>query len=490
MKKYLVLTISIFMIVGFLLSGCKSDKASQSNGNDVVTLTFWNRLGSGKTYFPKLIKDFEEKHPNIKIELTNVTGESMQAQYQAAIADNKLPDIFVRPQGFSVAQLVKLDQLHNLDEIFPEDVRKDYVEGTFNTGTEKSIMLDGSVYQFPMYSGTHGATMLWYNKDVLESAGIKDGAPETWDEMIEIGKKIYDSSNGDKYGLIVAGKTQWLNSEIIRQMSTEISPESEMNFFTGQYNFDTKGIVESMELFKELLDEKVMSPVSLEIDVRKAQALFSAGKAAFFIDGNWAGQTFVDEEKFENWGVAPLPTKEKDARSYRLYAGGVGEGIEVAKYTEHWPEVKLFLEYLRDNIYSSIVEVGDGAPALELEKIESVELPFPQYKDITEIMKNKSLVVPIAAKLNPNVIDVKESFSRKAPHKNIGTILDGYLTGQISDLHSELEQMTDEYNKVFNELVKEAGDKVSKEDFIFPNWDPRESYTEEDYQELKEIRNK
>ena len=104
------------------------DFASQEQ----VTITMWNRLG--KDTFDSVIAGFQEKYPNIKVKLENMPEAGGDvAQFQAAINGNELPDVFVRPTGYTIS-LVKLDKVHSLDEVFPADTHGNYTDGTFAEG--------------------------------------------------------------------------------------------------------------------------------------------------------------------------------------------------------------------------------------------------------------------------------------------------------------------------------------------------------------------
>ena len=102
-----------------------------------VTITMWNRLG--KDTFDSVIAGFQEKYPNIKVKLENMPEAGGDvAQFQAAINGNELPDVFVRPTGYTISRLVKLDKVHSLDEVFPADTHGNYTDGTFAEGYGKA----------------------------------------------------------------------------------------------------------------------------------------------------------------------------------------------------------------------------------------------------------------------------------------------------------------------------------------------------------------
>ena len=97
-----------------------------------------------------------------------------------------------------------------------------------------------------------------------------------------------------------------------------------------------------------------------------------------------------------------------------------------------WPEVKVFLDYLNENMYAEIVKSGQTRlPKIEL--IEGAESRFEQYGTISEMMVELRLT-PTVYLNNPAATDVMSQYSGFAPKENIGTIFLGYLQGQLKDL--------------------------------------------------------
>jgi len=64
----------------------------------------------------------------------------------------------------------------------------------------------------------------------------------------------------------------------------------------------------------------------------------------------------------------------------------------------------------------------------------------------------------------------------------------GIYTGQLGDAKKAMQDLTDRSDKELDRAIKAAqakGAKVSRDDYVFPNWDPTKDYTEADYAALK-----
>src|SRR5699024_8805256 len=164
------------------------------------------------------------------------------------------------------------------------------------------------------------------------------------------------------YGLIES-KEDWVYGGIIREMSRAINPEviNAINYKEGYPSYNHDGYVESIEYFKDLLDNDVLMPRSLEVEKDEAHALFTEGLAAFDLQGPSMSYVFFQDYDFENWGMSKVPTKNGNP-TYRITAESVN-GVVANKNTEHWSEVKMFLEYMIDNIYTDVIVKAGVDPA-------------------------------------------------------------------------------------------------------------------------------
>ncbi|MFK3935944.1 ABC transporter substrate-binding protein [Alkalihalobacillus sp. NPDC078783] len=470
-------TVLMGMGVGLIaLTACSGEDAGSSNDGD-VTLTLWNRYPELRVPFDALIANFEEEHPGIKIEKQDLPLGSHEAQFQTALSENQLPDLFTT--AADLKELVDIEAVRELNEVFTDDVKDQFYEGTWS---ENATQLEGDIYVFPFVSPQSGAFVLYYNTDVFDQLGLtEEDVPTTWDELEEIGKFIREESDGAIHGLSWNNEA-WSNEGIVNMMATAISPDSpwRRDFKTGKPSFATEGIVETAEYLKKLFDEGVMMPNSMEVDTAAAEASFIAGQSAFWISGNWTGTQLVNSNGFENWGVAPMPTKNGDP--YYYPAGRQADGLQVNNNTEHWEEVKIFLEYSLENLHEELyVKPGTAIPA----KMDvGGEAPYEQYEDTKQLMEQLAIPVPNPVQRNLETIEFQRDNNARLEFTGVGEPVVGYLSGAIPDIKEQLEKMDETANQVFEETLEDYPE-VSIDDFIFQNWEPFTPYTLDDYEELE-----
>lgn len=476
-KLYVLLAISII----FFVAACANNDNAGEDGSsgDIVTLDLWNRYPELRGPFDELISNFEEEHPNIKINKQDLPLDSHEAQLQTAVSSGDLPDMFTT--AVELVTLVENDSVKNLDEVFTEEVRNEFYEGTW---WENGTTLNDSVYVFPFKSPQSGLmSMMYYNIDVLEQLGIsEDEIPTSWDEFIAIGERILDESDGS-IAPLAWNNEGWTTDRLASMMATAITPENFdfFNYKEGEPAYTSDGLIESAEFLKKLFDDGIMAPNSVEVGTMDAEAHFAVGANAFWISGSWTGNQLINDHNFENWGVTTIPTK--DGKPYYFPAASETDGLQVNNDTEHWEEVKVFLEYALENLHEILyVNTGLGVPAKM--GVEG-EYAFEQQADIAELEINNVIQAPKPGQINFDTIQFEKDFNSALDIGGVGDAIIGYLSGNVANIETELEEMDEEAKELFSKKLEED-ENVSREDFIFENWVPFEPFVEEDYEELAE----
>jgi arabinosaccharide transport system substrate-binding protein len=180
-------------LAALLLSGLIAIPAF-SNGQSEATaarmssaptkLTYWTFTAIHKTFYADMAKLWNEKHPDQQIELSMVDypNEDMHNKLQLAFQSGVgAPDIVDININF-FSNFLKGDiHLLPLNKVV-DPVRQDFVPSRLTIYSK-----DGNVYALP----THvGATVVYYNKDITDKAGVDIDSIKTWDDFIAAGKKV------------------------------------------------------------------------------------------------------------------------------------------------------------------------------------------------------------------------------------------------------------------------------------------------------------
>jgi sn-glycerol 3-phosphate transport system substrate-binding protein len=198
--------------------------------------------------------------------------------------------------------LVEEDVVVPITDVASTDEDQVWLDG-FYPGFMKDATLDGKIYGVPFQRST---PVLYFNKDAFKEAGLDPNTPPTtWDEMIEMGKKLVkkdDSGNVTRWGtriptLGLGGA--WLFGGLVISNGSQLSEDNGIDV-----NLDTPETLSALNFLTRLSAEGVMSPGGQSWgDTPKA---FIEGNAAtiWTSTGNLA---FVNDNAEFDWGVGFLP---------------------------------------------------------------------------------------------------------------------------------------------------------------------------------------
>jgi multiple sugar transport system substrate-binding protein len=71
---------------------------------------------------------------------------------------------------------------------------------------------------------------------------------------------------------------------------------------------------------------------------------------------------------------------------------------------------------------------------------------------------------------------------------DFGATVQGLFADALSDVRQAMQDLQDKSEAELERAIKaaqESGADVSRDDFVFPNWDPTQDYTEAQYEELQ-----
>ena len=184
----------------------------------VVVMSQELTTGAGNAGTPST-KDFEDLHPNIKIELLAVDA----AKFQAMMAAGQPPDIW-RTQAPLIPQWAKRGQLLNLDKYFaasdlirtaqltPANNYYRYRNGKAGVGPRYGMVKDWSPDE-----------TVWVRTDLFKGTGIHLPGPTdkwTYDDLWEIALKLKQKKKSLRWILDVANSYAWIDRHIMVQLAS------------------------------------------------------------------------------------------------------------------------------------------------------------------------------------------------------------------------------------------------------------------------------
>ncbi|MEO6509184.1 MAG: extracellular solute-binding protein, partial [Patescibacteria group bacterium] len=161
-----------------------------------VTLTYWI-LWEEASVFDPLIKEYQGKHPNVKINVQKMATEDYREKLSARIPEGKGPDIFRYHNTW-------LPMISDIVAPLPKSVMSDAeFTKTFYPIHAKDLKVGKSFYGIPLEID---GLVLIYNEDLFKKSNIS-APPSNLDELIDenfLGKFTFQDTNGQLQSSAIA----------------------------------------------------------------------------------------------------------------------------------------------------------------------------------------------------------------------------------------------------------------------------------------------
>jgi multiple sugar transport system substrate-binding protein len=274
-------------------------------------------------------------------------------------------------------------------------------------------------------------------------------------------------------------------TEMINDWAEAAGAPGQIDWRTGEYQYDTQPYVEVMNFILDLQDSNSLYPGSASIDARNARARWAGGNIGMFPDGPWNPGVLQGsyEQALDFTGVSWLPVPDRSGPNIgSIYVPPPDASFFLTNDSDN-PEIaaEFFLGLTTDEYYTGLAQ-GMDQPPLKMSAIEEVDV-HDSYKNAIAQYRENVLVQPVPEAANPNVAQVVAEM--RDIHPNLGEIAQGLFSGAITDVEGALEEynrkMTEERQRAINKLQEEGVD-VSIDDWVFPNWDPTKNFTPSMYE--------
>lgn len=458
----------------------------------------WIDSGDIKAQFLKAyFTAFSEKFPNVTIQYDALPWTEINRIVPLGVQNGDAHDVFALPQEVTLGEAVAQGWVAPLEEIVPdfEAWRDQFPFGTFLDGVH---VFDGKTYSVPLNSSKRYWTMNFYNIDLLQDAGYDPAeTPLTWDTYREAARKITENGQGQYYGVMFGAKSTDRLSTFVRNLGRMAGNPAggslgfeDIDWRTGEFQYTSDAYLGALELLLALQQDGSIFPGSLSLSEAEARGQFPNGFAGIMLEGPWCIPQWRDNSPEFNWGIAsqplpnegdpaPLTFEETGGNTVSAYANT--KNPEIAGELFHYigsPAGQLaMMGITQGNLRSMMPDVVEEAQAsLELDPAASTALA---------LWDDQMRLGPMVAIRNPEAAGITTEAQPISP--NFGEVVQGLLAGQLDDPKAAMQDLQDRTQAEFERRVKAAQDKgvnVSTDDWVFPNWDPEQDYTQEKYDEL------
>jgi arabinosaccharide transport system substrate-binding protein len=339
MKKSLFVTAAVSLALSTVLGACSSAKTAtpsdtskpQESAATPTKLTFWTFVDLHQKYWEDMAKSWNKAHPEepIQLEATTIPYDEMHSKLLIAlqtktgapdladIEQSKFPN-FVRGQS----ELVPLDDI--VTPALPKIV-KSRVDIYSKNG--KYYGIDYHV----------GATVIYYNKEILDKAGVNPDNIKLWSDLEAAGKQVLEKTGKPIITFEGNGNWSWWPA-ISQQKSDQVDAQ-------GNVTIDNEINIKTMQFFQKLVNEKIAAVApGAGHDTAEYFGYMNKGGAASVFMPFWFMGRFTDKmpDLKGKMIVRPMPAWEPGGNRS---AGMGGTATSITNQSKNIELAKKFLTY-------------------------------------------------------------------------------------------------------------------------------------------------
>ncbi|MGG0823334.1 sugar ABC transporter substrate-binding protein [Paenibacillus turicensis] len=440
-KSWFVLT-SLILVLSLVLAGCGGSKNANSggkgdSGSGNKELTFMFRGGPDEqTAYKNVVKKFEDDHPGVKVKIIVTAADQYATKLKAAITGNKMPDVFYFESG-DLKAYVNSGILLNLTPYLEKNEKVD-LDNIWKYGIDLyrydgNMAGQGDIYGMPKDVGPFA---LGYNKTMFEKEGIplpdKD-KPMTWDEFVDINKKLTKDTNGDgkpdQYGS--GFNVNWALQSFVWSNGADWIDETKT-----KVTIDDPKFAEALQYFADLQNVHKVTPSIEDSQTLDTYQRWMKGEMGFFPVGPWDMSTY--ETLPFDYDLIPYPAGSTGKSA--TWTGSLGIGVSSkSKAPEEAVELVNYLTASREG----------------MEQLVNAKVQIPNLIDMAKEWAKNSTTKPANKE---EFLQIVEDYGRVLPghytynaewynlfFTDIQPVLDGKITAEqyVKEEQPKMQKLLD-----------------------------------------------
>jgi raffinose/stachyose/melibiose transport system substrate-binding protein len=337
-------------VVTLALAGC----AGQSEpGTDTIetgpatgTLTYESWTPTEAT-FDTIIEGFTAENPDVELTGTLAPLEDYQTSLQTQLRSGSGPDVFVVSPGAMYNQY--REYFEPLDAYAEEFDGEDWTE-IYNAEPLARAQTDGVTYGLPVGYGVAG--FLWVNLTLLAEAGVE--VPTTYDELVQASEKLKAAGIQP---IALGGKDGWMNMDYYLSIAASLDKEALYAALEGTGEWTDPALVEAFEIWSGFFEDGVVQEGAIgAATYSDTYDLFTQGKAAFFANGSWNLDMYVNSlDRIAGYDIDAIALPVPGAENGAPITGDVSGIVVVNKASKNKAAAYQLASYMSR---------GDGAQVL------------------------------------------------------------------------------------------------------------------------------
>ena len=171
-KSFSASVAALALIGGFLSAGTAA-------ADSVIRWMHVEQVPTTIALWTQIAKDFESKHPGVKIELQFLENQAFKAKMPTLLQSNDAPAMFYTWGGGVLQAQSVTGALRSIDPAL--DSNGGEWRKSLNPSAVEGLSFDGKVWAAPFRTGV---VDFYYNKDLFKKAGVDASKIATWDDLL------------------------------------------------------------------------------------------------------------------------------------------------------------------------------------------------------------------------------------------------------------------------------------------------------------------
>ncbi|MDT8899003.1 MAG: extracellular solute-binding protein [Thermanaerothrix sp.] len=267
-SRFLMLMVLVALVLA--LAGCGGQAAT---GPKVVKVLAMQQAGPTPEEMNAIVNEFNQKNPNIKVEIEYVSYDALHDKIVTAMATTPPSYDVILVDDIWYAEFAKAGYLWDVTDKIDAQTK----EKVFATAWDITTV-NGRIYGMPWLLD---AKYFYYNEKILKEAGF-DHPPATWEELVEQARVIKEK------GLVeypIAWSWAQAEAAICDFVALLYGNGGRFVDDQGKPAFNDEKGVQVLEWMVKTIDEGISNPASVSYVEEDVRNVFSQGKAAFAL--NW-----------------------------------------------------------------------------------------------------------------------------------------------------------------------------------------------------------
>jgi raffinose/stachyose/melibiose transport system substrate-binding protein len=268
---------------------------------------------------------FQADNPDIDLQKEELFSEPFHQKMQAYIAGGTLPDVFYMwPSGRSEAIYDK-HLAKDLSVLLGKDYLKNFAATATNPKALGDSVIPASQYQAIIPQSFTLTTAVYVNTKLLKDNGF--AVPKTYAELKKMVPKL--KAKGIAV-MTLPDKDLWPSQScLFSTIAGRFVGDAWIDQVkTGKAKFTDKPFVAALQAYSNLFKDGIIAAEDMNVGYSEGPALFAAGKAAMYVDGDWRTGAYITDKTSGTALISPADQESAfDIVNFPSFPGEKNAGI-------------------------------------------------------------------------------------------------------------------------------------------------------------------